>query len=415
MIRSPGKVRFWRSPALAGALFFGISGLGFAAGSLLLARVLSKTDLGILMLAIALIGLGYQLAPLGSDGVINRRQVDFGVPLLWRMVGTSTLAGLVFFLVSHLAYHLGGPISLLVSIGVVAGGLNLVAAAKFQSLQQFLISLTLSNSLNLTIVLVSILALVFHAEALWIPLSLIVLGYIVSASAGWYAILRMRRSDSGPFEPFDWGEALSYAGVHLAAVVLTQLERLLIPGLLSLEELATFAVLAAVTIAPFRMLQLGVGYTLLPRMRAASSVEERRRLLFQELLMTGSVVVIGVAAVWMFAPLVAWLFLGDKYILSPALIGAALVSGTVRVLTGFTRATASALCSNRELAYLSGLMWLSIACAIAGAAFGSRWGLVGLIYGAAIGWIGQLAVSASVAVRHFRTGSGAEDGDRPSA
>jgi O-antigen/teichoic acid export membrane protein len=239
----------------------------------------------------------------------------------------------------------------------------------------------------------------------------VVLGYIVSARVGWYAILRRRRRDSGPFEAFDWSEALSYAGVHLAAVVLTQLERLLIPGLLSLEDLATFAVLAAVTIAPFRMLQLGVGYTLLPRMRAASSAGERRRLLSQELLMTGVVVVIGVGAVWILAPLVVWLFVGDKFVLSPALIGAALVSGTVRVLTGFSRATASALCSKRELAHLSGLMWLSIACAIAGAALGSQWGLVGLIYGAAIGWVGQLMVSTSIAVHHLRTGSLIEDGD----
>jgi O-antigen/teichoic acid export membrane protein len=404
MIRSSGKVRSWRSPALAGALLFGISGLGFAAGSLLLARALSKTDFGTMMLAVALIAVGYQLAPLGSDGVVNRRRVDFGAPLLWRTVGTSALAGLAFFLVGHLAYDLEASISLLVSIGIVGGGLNLVAAAKFQSLRQFWISLPLSNSFNLTIVVVAVLALVFHAEDPWILLSLVVLGYILSAGVGWYGIFRKRRRDSGPFEGFDWGEALSYAGVHFAAVVLTQLERLLIPALLSLEELAAFAVLAAVTIAPFRMLQLGVGYTLLPRMRAASSVEERRRLLSQELLMTALVVVVGVAAVWMLAPLVVWLFVGDKFILSPALIGAALVSGTIRVLTGFSRATASALCSNRELAYLSGLMWLAVVGALAGAAFGSQWGLVGLIYGAAMGWLGQFVVSTSIAIRHLRTG-----------
>jgi O-antigen/teichoic acid export membrane protein len=405
MIRAAGKVRSWRSPALAGALFFGISGLGFAAGSLLLARALSKHDFGVVMLAVALIAVGYQLAPLGADGVVNRRRVDFGAPLVWRTAGTSTLAALVFFLVSHLAYHLDGATSLLVSIGIVAGGLNLVAAAKFQSLQQFSISLPLSNSFNLTIVLVSILALIFRLEASWIPLGLVVFGYMVSASVGWCLIFRRRRRASGPFAAFDWGEALSYAGVHLAAVVLTQLERLLIPGLLSLEDLATFAVLAAVTIAPFRMLQLGVGYTLLPRIRAASSMGERRRLLGQELLMTGIVVVVGVAAVWMLAPFVVRLFVGDKFILSPALIAAALVSGTVRVLTGFSRATASALCSNRELAYLSALMWLSIACAVAGAAVGSQWGLVGLVYGAAIGWVGQFVVSTSIAARHLRTDS----------
>ena len=128
--------------------------------------------------------------------------------------------------------------------------------------------------------------------------------------------------------------------------------------------------------------------------------------------MTSLVIVVGVVAVWLLAPLMVWVFLGDKFILSPALFAAALVSGTVRVLTGFSRATASALCSNRELAYLSGLMWLSIAGAIAGAAVGSHWGLVGLIYGSATGWVAQLVVSTGIAVRHLKTGSGAKD-DEP--
>ncbi len=401
------ELRFWRSPALAGALFFAIAGVGFAAASLLLARVQPKADFGTQMLAVALIAVGYQVAPLGSDGVLNRRRVDFGAPLLRRMVATSASAGLAFFLVGYAAYDLGAVVSLLVAIGVAAGGLNLVAAARFQSLQRFSISLPLANSFNLTILLVAVLAIVWRPEAAWIPLGLIVLGYVLSAAAGWYAILRRRRREPGPFEPFDWKEALSYAGVHLAAVVLTHLERLLIPGLLSLEDLATFAVLAAVTIAPFRMLQLGVGYTLLPRMRAAASVAARRRLLAQELLMTGLVVVVGVAAVWLLAPLVVRLFVGDKFVLSSALIAAALVSGTVRVLTGFSRATASALCSSRELAWLSGLMWLSLAAAV-----GSLWDLVGLIYGAAFGWLGQLVVSTGIAIRHLRTGAGLDGGSQ---
>jgi hypothetical protein len=68
MIRFLTSLRFWRSPALAGAPFFGISGLGFAAGSLLLARALSKPHFGVVMLAVALIAVGYQVAPLGSEG-----------------------------------------------------------------------------------------------------------------------------------------------------------------------------------------------------------------------------------------------------------------------------------------------------------------------------------------------------------
>ena len=79
-----------------------------------------------------------------------------------------------------------------------------------------------------------------------------------------------------------------------------------------------------------------------------------------------------------------------------------MVSGVVRVLTGFTRAAVAALCSNRELAYLSGLMWLSVAVAVGGATVGAHWGLTGLIYGVSLGWVAQVIVSVGMVLSHLK-------------
>jgi O-antigen/teichoic acid export membrane protein len=394
-----------RSPALWAAFAFTVSGIGFAIASLLLARSLPKVEFGALMLALALVTLGVQFAPAGADGVVNRRHVDFGGPLFWRALGTSMLTALVFLIVARLGYGLAWPYAALVLGGVLAGGLSRLGAAKFQSLQRFSFALWLLQGANFALLLAAALLTLCGLTLALLPLAAFVFGFVLTAGWGWTALFRCRQAEPSAFELFSWREALAYASVHLAGVVMTQLDRLLIPKLLSLEELASFSVLAAVTIAPFRMLQLGLGYTLLPRIRNAATVVARRHVFGQEALISGLIVTTASIAIWLLAPLVIHLVLGDKYILGPTLMAAALVSGVMRVLTGFTRAAVSALCSNRELVYLSGLMWLSVAVALGGAVVGAHWGLMGLIYGVSLGWVAQVIVSVGMVLPHLRLGA----------
>ena len=298
-----------RSPALWAAFAFTISGIGFAVASLLLARSLPKMDFGAVMLAVALINLGVQFAPAGADGVVNRRHVDFGRPLFWRGLGTSLLAALVFLIGARLGYELAWPHALLILAGVLTGGVGRIGAAKFQSMERFSLSLLLLQGANLAILLAAILLASSNLTSALLPLGAYVLGLAITACWGWSALFRRRKVESGAFESFSWREAVAYASVHLAGVVMSQFDRLVIPKLLSLEELATFGVLAAVTIAPFRILQLGLGYTLLPRMRNAATITARRRLLWQEALMTGVIAATAGIAVWLLAPLVIRLVL----------------------------------------------------------------------------------------------------------
>jgi O-antigen/teichoic acid export membrane protein len=196
---------------------------------------------------------------------------------------------------------------------------------------------------------------------------------------------------------------VSLLGITAAALILMQLERLLTPRLLTLEDLATFAVVATLVGSPFRMLQMGAGYTLLPRLSTASTPEERRHLVRREAV---AVMCIGGAAAlvaWFAAPWIADRLLAGKYTISAALMIAMLVSGGVKIADSFATTIVWALGSARQLAMLN---WVSWACAgggVVAAWLGARWGLVGLMYGVTLGWVARGAIAGALAARLLRT------------
>ena len=112
---------------------------------------------------------------------------------------------------------------------------------------------------------------------------------------GWSLLFRERHAKPAHSVDFPWSEALSIAGLSAAGLLLIQIERLMLPHLLPLEDLATYGVLAAIAGSLFRVLQMGVGYSLLPRLRAAPGVIERRRLLFKEFRLVVAVAAMGSA------------------------------------------------------------------------------------------------------------------------
>ena len=133
--------------------------------------------------------------------------------------------------------------------------------------------------------------------------SIAAIGFVIAAVYGWSVLFRERASKP-PREPIPWGEALSFAGVNAAGLVLIQLDRLVIPHVLTDHDLATYGVLAAIAGSLFRVLQMGVGYSLIPRLRSASSVVERRKLVAHEAKLVSGIVVAGSVVIWFVTPLV---------------------------------------------------------------------------------------------------------------
>ncbi|HEU4680236.1 MAG TPA: hypothetical protein VFS51_00740 [Gemmatimonadales bacterium] len=392
----------WRSPTLRTVAIYTASGFGFVGANLVLARVLPTVEYGVFTLVIALVNLGFSLAAGGLDGVVNRRRLDAGPDLLKRAAGTALLVGLALMVVSEIAYELSFPILLAVFVSTVAGGIMMVAGAKFQSEQRFGISLALTQSPNVVLLFAALIVVLSRTQYAWLPVSVLASGFVLAAVIGWRILLREHHGKAPGGSRFSWGEALSFAGLNAAGLVLLQLDRLIIPHVLSVHDLATYGVLAAIAGSLFRVLSLGVGYTLVPRLRLAEGVLERRHLIAHEAKLVGAIVVSGAAAIWFVTPLVERWLLAGKYHLAGALVVAAVVSGTIKVLNAFTKSIVSALSTPAELARVNLFGWASVALAVLAAVVGAQWGLVGVIYGVALGWLARALAALYFTVRHLR-------------
>jgi O-antigen/teichoic acid export membrane protein len=386
----------WRSPTLRTVAIYIASGFGFVGANLVLARVLPTVEYGLFTLVIALVNLGFSLAAGGLDGVVNRRHLEAGPELLRRSAGAALFVGLVLVVVAGVAYELSVPMALAVFVCTAAGGIMMVAGAKFQSEQRFGISLALTQSPNVVLLFAALIVVLSKTQNAWLPVSILALGFVLAAAIGWRILLRERLGKASAERAFSWGEAMSFAGLNAAGLVLLQLDRLIIPYVLSVQDLATYGVLAAIAGSLFRVLSMGVGYTLVPRLRAAEGVHERRQLIAHEGKLVGAIVVGGAAVIWFVTPL------AGKYHLAGALVLAAVISGTAKVLNAFTKSIVSALATPAELSLVNLFGWASVALAIVAAIVGAHWGLAGVIYGVGFGWLMRALAALYFTIRHLR-------------
>lgn len=384
-------------------MVFGLGGVGYALGTLLLARALPPAQFGVFTLFLALVQFGASLAPIGLEGQVNRRPggvVSPGRPLL-----TSLAVAAATAIFAAALYHMDAALLVALIISITAGGTSRVASAIFQSRLRFGLALSLSQGLALVLLGMGAVAVIAGGVRLWLLAALVAGYYVISSSVGWGVLARERRH--GAIEEHSFLEGLSLLGITAAALILMQLERLLTPRLLTLEDLATFAVVTTLVGSPFRMLQMGAGYTLLPRLSAASSPEERQQLVRREAV---AVMLIGGAAalvIFFAAPWIAGWLLDGKYDLSTALMLAALVSGAVKMADGFATTMVWALGSAPQLAFLNWVSWTCAGVGVTAAWLGARWGLVGLMYGVTLGWVCRGAVAAALAKKLLRAGPAA--------
>ena len=394
--------KLWYSPTLRSVVIYGASGLGFAGANLILARVLPATEYGLFTLVVALVNLSFALAPLGVDGIVNRRQLEAGPRLLKRTLTAAVMVSTAFVIIAEVGYQLSLPLLLVVFTSTFAGGAMAVAGAQFQSEQRYGISLSLTQSPNLAMLVAALAVVVTGGRGVGLPLTICTLGFVLAALSGWSVLFRERRTKPATESFFPWGEALSYAGLNAAGLVLVQLDRLVIPHVLPLHDLATFGVLAAIAGSLFRVLSMGVGYTLVPRLRAAGDVLQRRRLVAHEAKLVSTIVVGGSVAIWLGTPFIEQWFLAGKYHLTGSLLLAAIVSGIAKIMNSFTKSTVTALATPSELSTVNLLGWVSVGLAIVAAVFGARWGLAGVMYGVALGWFTRALTAFYLTLRYLR-------------
>jgi O-antigen/teichoic acid export membrane protein len=389
-----------RSDSTQAALGFALGGVIFALANLLLARHLSTYDYAVFALMLALKEFGLALGPAGVELVINRHHLKATRRLAARVAATSALAGLLITVIAQDLYDLGWLLTFLLFFLAVGDSLNHTAAALFQSAKRFSAALVMIQVHNVVLILAIPLGFLMGGLTLEFVLVLATAGYLVAAAAGWWRAAGQLDGNTTVLPSRTlWREGLAGLGIAVFLTIMAQAERLIIPVVLTMHELAVFGVLAAVVSAPFRMMQLGVAMTLLPKLRTASGPREARRLIASEVRHGFWIGAGFTVLLLLLGPLVINFFVGEKYDVGMPLFAAAIIVGYVRIWQGVAASSVSAIGSSRFIWLLNMAGWSGLVIAVAGAFALSRFGLQGVIYGIGLGWAFQAAVATWLARR----------------
>ena len=398
----------YKSASLRAAAALGLGGLAFTLGNLILARTLAPQEYGVVSLVIGIISVAGLAAPLGLDLVIGRKGLRLDWPLQRAILSVSTVVGFVMAIGSALLYHLDLALLICILVTTIASGFIQASAAHFQGQQRFGPAAWIVQLSNWALVLAAALTTVLGFETAAGLCVAFALTTAVSAAGAW--LLVARQAVSGPVQPYPrtlLREAFSLVTINTSNSVFLQLERLLLAPIAGVQDLALFGVVAALVGSPFRMLQMAVLFTLIPSLRRAGSIEERRRLLRHEILLVASVIGAGSVIIWGLAPPLAHWFLSGRYDLSAALVCAALVSGVLKLCSAFATGTVIALAEDKGLRTLSVVSWATLGLSIIAAFAAAPWGLIGVLYGISAGWLVRSLIAAWMAVSHLRRPSDA--------
>ncbi len=376
----------WRSAALRAAAGLGGSGLALAAGNLLLARVLPTDEFARFALMFSLIMVGISIAPIGADVILIRRHFVPDLRLHRQVFYTSVLVATALVAVAKFLYPLPAALLAIIGVCVLAGGMKTVAVAYFRSKERFNAALALTVSTNASLLLASVIGFAAGARSALLPGVAMALSLAVSAALGWRAVRPAKLAPHGS-STYAWSEGWAAVSFASAGMILGAFERLLSPRLLGLHDLATFSVLATIAGSPFQMLQLGVGYTLVPGLRNAKTAARRMTVFKHEAMIVAATAAVASGVVWIITPSVLHWLLNDRYSIAWPLLTAALVTGALKVFSSLVASVVNALGSGRDLVLISGIGWVAIFIGFIGASAGVRWGLTGLVFGVGAGWL----------------------------
>jgi hypothetical protein len=135
------------------------------------------------------------------------------------------------------------------------------------------------------------------------------------------------------------------------------------------------------------MLQTGLGFALLPRLKACETRAAAHRLIWHEALVVFVISAAAAVAVLVVTPWLLGIVLKSRYSFPMTLLYALVAVGFIRVWSGISSAVVSALGSARQLAILNVYSWLALGVATLGAFAARGFGLTGVVYGMGAGWL----------------------------
>lgn len=405
--------RLLRSSSLQAALGFGVGGVAFAVGNLLLARALPVSEYGKYSLAVAIFNTFWMTAPLGFDEGSLRRHSRLDARAFARTTLTGGGVALLAVLVGRLVYQLDAATLAFLAAAIMAAGYGAIAVALLRRSGAQTAALAVNNSANWAVIITGAASLILALKTSELALIGLVAGVALGAGGGWLQARRLQAKSDEPHEAVPLHEALNFVSILAAGAVIVQLERLVAPKVLGVEALANFAVLASVALFPFRMLRSGVGFSLAPKLRRATTHAERNRIIVHEIGSVVAVLSVASVAVIAVAPPLTERLTSGKYHLTLALVAAACLNGGAKVLTNLPRAFITACGTSNDLRSLNWQSWLMIVCAGGGALLGAQLSLTGLVVGAGLGSILGTVPSLQLARQVLQRSEQALDAPRP--
>jgi hypothetical protein len=377
-----------RSPSILAIVRIGLGGLAFSLGSLMFAETLPMAEFTAVVLMMALSQVALCTGPLGADTLINRVRGTPARSAWLRVLLTCAVVATLLTGASIYSYEftiLNASILFVICLG---SGVNRFASAVYQSRQDFRKSQWITQIHNAIFLLIAAVTYSLNLDTALPAFVTIAVAYVLVPSLVWARISSELASSTALNRTSDikWDEGYPIVASTLAIVFLAQLERLSIPNLLGERELATFAVLAAIVGGPFRVLQIGMRYTLLPRLNDARNKLEIRQILVRDAMLAGIAIGLASLAIAIVTPWLMRVFFAEKYSIGAGLIAAALVVGTGKVVSSLSAVVTTSLGEKKTLQKLNIWSWISLAVAIVSAVVCSSFGLTGLVYGVSVGW-----------------------------
>jgi hypothetical protein len=389
-----------RATSLGPAIVYGLAGIAFILATLMMSLALNADDFAEATLLLSISNLAAGAAPAGLNGITLRHDLRTDIRLLSVGAAVVVISAIATGVISHSAYGLDAIASLTLVVSVIAGGLAFLTLPKLQRAHRFMQASLVAQMAAFSVFLAALLMLAGVGRTPWFP--------IVVSTVGWILIGIISLPPTRNHAPTDvaasprlWRQALDFWGIALVTELMAQLERLLIPFLLDRRAVGSFAVVAAVAIAPYRIVEMATATTMVARLRSAANLTERRRVFKREAMLLVPVG-LGGGAVLLFAGLpIARYVRPEATDITYAVLAVGAFSGFCRVLASFSRSIASAFCSARELGWVNMGGWAAVAAGVLGAWALSSLGLIGVILGVALGWLLRAVITGAVCWRYL--------------
>lgn len=329
------------------------------------------------------------------DLIVNRYKARVTLSLAIRVMASTILIASVISVLAVKLYEVQTFLAAALFLMILGSSVNRIGSTFYRAHQRFGMSLTLIQIHNYVLLISVPVAVWLDSISVTFFITTAAIAYVVTALFGWIGASAQFAGKGVKVSAFTYfWESLAGMGITAAPIILMQTERFLIPQLLTYEQLANFGVLAAVVGAPFRMLQIGMGYTLLPRLRAADSRKAASGILNNEVRIALLLSLCITVVVLLGGPFIFTYFLEAKYDIGWPLLLTTVLIGYIKIWQSIVVAAVSALALPNELNTLNLSGWCALAIAVIGAWGLSGLGLLGIICGVGLAWVWQCLVGS---------------------